>query len=502
MMTQRSTLTFVLALAAALPIACSGGDDDDGTVIKPPRDGGMVERDGGDVTGRDGGPRDGGATPRDGGMTPRDGGSAAVCGNGICEPGENAVSCAADCAGGPCPRGTEGCACSSSFTAGDMAYAQDDCADTAHLCIPWDTLSGNMMLTGPLQSCVQPCTNDSECGNNANGTGRRCVNMDITGIAGAPDIGSVCVDREADLDQICGGSRNTTSVVTDVNVITGMEMVGCANDATCLFNVGLNPDEGVCTQLCGAGRPMCPMEAPYCNPGLINLGDGEMAGVCNVAQLGFGAFCDFTDDPNGAGFTAFCDQGGAADLACLNLRPINIPAGICIEECNVGGTGMDDPCVSTDATNPVECVVLDAMTGDGVCIHTNAPGFPDMCPGAGAFNLGRQGFGVVFGQSQIPASWCVPRLGPTVAPSALSSVGQLSLQGGNCQATPLDGFRCPEPSLCVGDGQGGGLCIVGCELADGAGTCAADLMTIGVANTGATCIMTGTSTVVGLCGGD
>ena len=68
----------------------------------------------------------------------------------------------------PCTDGEEGCECTSSITA--LPFLQDDC-QAGLVCIPWDALSGRTDLTDAFQTCVKPCTTDTECG-----TGRVCTN--------------------------------------------------------------------------------------------------------------------------------------------------------------------------------------------------------------------------------------------------------------------------------------------------------------------------------------
>ncbi|MEQ8273592.1 MAG: hypothetical protein RMA76_07225 [Deltaproteobacteria bacterium] len=546
-----------LAFTATFALACSGNDRGDDDPLQLPRDSGEVERDAGSVVRdggnnrdagdtrdggsfrdggqrdggatRDGGPRDGGSlrdsgssTPRDGGVPPPDAGAPGFCGNGICEDGtngtpnlgENFIVCPADCSPPvACPPGQEGCPCTSSFVPGATAYAQDNCA-TGDLCIPWDALStvpGG--LTGPVQSCVSPCVVDADCGVGPNGP-RFCANLDVL-VTNGPPVGTVCVDRIAGIDEFCGGSRNTTPRLSGATNVTGSEMVGCPGDARCLFGAvsTFDPDEGACVQFCGAGLPQCDPTVPYCNPVDFPLGSrvgtstvgtstagATNVGFCNVAQLGFGSLSNLTESPDVAGFASLCDAAAPADLVTLDLNVIAIPGALCVEECNQGGTQPDSPCVTVDANNPVVCAVLDFATGDGICIHSNASAFPDTCQGVGAYGLGRQEFGVVFGSAQIPASWCLDRMPPALTPGALSSAGALTSPGDNCGAIGLDFLRCPEPAFCAGNGAGGGVCLAGCAL--GGTTCAASLTTLGSPAANATCTMIGIGGTEGVCGGD
>jgi hypothetical protein len=100
----------------------------------------------------------------------------------------------------PCLNGTEGCECTSTLMMNDTMFKQDDC-ETGLLCIPWDIVAGRQMdVTGPVHSCVKPCTNDSDCGAN-----RFCNNNGFFNAESG--AASYCVDRVAEVDEFCGGSR-------------------------------------------------------------------------------------------------------------------------------------------------------------------------------------------------------------------------------------------------------------------------------------------------------
>ncbi len=458
--------------------ACSGSDDD---LVGAP-DGGR------------GAPAMDAQPARDAGF------EGSYCGDGTCDPDESWVSCGVDC---PilhhCVSGEEGCGCTSSFARGDAAFARDDCIDSDNLCVPWDVLSGRgMEVMIPAQSCVKPCTVDADCGRTDDGAPRACTAVEIPG---APiQLGSICVDRVAELDAFCGTSGNTTVLVTTegARVHTPEALVGCAPDAVCLLNTfdTLNPDEGVCVQACGRAEDApCPAASPYCNPVGLEIGTST-AGLCVPHRRGFGAWCDL-DDPERGGFATACDAAGPARLQCLDLNVIGIPAGVCFEECNEGGADPDDACDATDPDQGIACQVLDPTTGDGVCVHTDVALDRDTCAGLGTEGEGRVGFGVVFGDERIPARWCVDRFAPSLAPARFDASGAIVTTGDFCGENPLDAYHCPEPSLCSSDG----VCFVGCALAD-ATYCDGALATLGQTSTTATCFMTNTSTVVGVCGGD
>ena len=483
-----------LTMVGALAFGCSGDDGDDDT-INPIRDGGPT-------TQIDAGPRDGGSTNS--------------CGNNICEDGTNGtqdlgesfINCAQDCdRPDPCPDGTEGCECNSNFTPGDTAFMQEDCIDADNLCIPWDTISErgaeNML---PSQSCVKTCVNDADCGMNDDGSARRCVNMDYQG-ASIP-IGSICVDRVAELDAYCGGSRNTTLHVTNdgATVHTGDEMVGCGPQATCWFGLGstfaLNPDEGICLQLCGgAGLPACEAAFPYCNPGFAEVMTSTGAvevGICSSAQRGVGSWCGSEDDDK-AGLSELCDfsDDTVGDVRCVGL---GLPLGMCMELCNADANPAVN-CQNTDATQgPLYCVDDLLNDGDtGICFHPNCDDSPDTCEGAGSDGNGRFCLSLTAEGDGL----CGDRLDPVHAtPGTLDTMLGIT-NGDDCNADDMGFARCPEPTRCVTTAQSGeGSCFVGCATADGPSYCETELTDLGVGTTNATCAAVFMDTSVGLCAGD
>lgn len=324
--------------------------------------------------------------------------------------------------------------------------------------------------------------------------------MDVPGAS--PAVGKICVDRLAGIDAFCGGSKNAEVLITTegAQVRTPSEQVGCADDAVCVFNVldTLNPDEGVCLRPCGRdGDEECPPAFPYCNPVGV-LVDTSTAGLCSERRIGFGSLSAYRVGPHRAGVVTACDAA-APELVTLDLEPIDIPAKLCVEMCNEGGSQPDVACVSTDATNPVVCRVLNANTGGGMCVHTNAGAFPDTC-GDGTSASGRGAFGVEFGQQDpIPAAWCVDRFEPALAPSALDLAGEVIVDGHICDGG-VKPFFCPEPTHCQAIDTRG-RCLVGCALGGEPTYCERTLRALGLPAGDARCLMTGTSTTDGLCGG-
>ncbi len=462
-----------IAPALSLALAACAGDASD--LVPPPRDGGV----------RDAGFRDAGF-------------ERPYCGDGICEDPERFVSCPADCFGHPyCMDGVEGCDCSSSFTLGDDDFVQDNCADADNVCVPWDLLSGRGIdMAFPAQTCVKRCTRDADCGHNDHGGPRRCVDMDVPGVAAR--VGSICVDRIAELDEPCGASLDNAihTATPGGRVRTPDEQVGCPRDTVCLYNANdtFEPDEGICVQPCGRpGDARCEGAYPYCNPGVLEIGTATV-GACG-RRLGFGAWSLSTErEPR---FTSLCDRGGPASLIPFSLSPLGIPASICVEECSVGGAEPDRACASTDPTNPVVCRVLAPDIGDGLCMQSGVDLALDTCGGRGVYGLGRVGFGVTFGAAQIGVQWCVDRL-PEPLRAAVVSAGRVVVGAGDdCAAAPLDAFRCPEPSLCTPSGE----CVVPCTLQGPPSDCVDALAMVGQTSSTAACVVAGTSTVVGVCGG-
>ncbi len=445
------------------------------------------------------------ASPHDAGAPDagaRDAGRAPVCGNGICEAdaGETYLSCIQDCrghddfCGGP---GTEGCDCNSSFEPDDTAFAQDDCLEADMLCVPWDRIAPRDNVVLPLQTCVRTCEHDTDCGTNDDGSGRHCVEQSLELFGVEARIGRICVDHLAERDEYCGASK-TTDVRIDAEgaeVKTSDDIVGCEDDAVCLLDPvrTLNPDEGVCAHLCGRpSDPPCPSRAPYCNPNQLVVGTST-AGLCTRGRLTLGAPCGAQGSRDHAGFDRRCDVDGPP-LTCRAMEPSG-PT-ICIEACDARSAAG---CASTDATNPVECVEVDALSGEGVCTHTRVSNHPDTCDGDGAFEHGRVGYFVQ--TASVSLAWCVDRLPSTYVISAVDLAGERVLEGDNCRTSPAGRFRCPEPMACIGV-EGDGVCLLGCDPSGDPNYCGVGLPALGITSTTTACVRTSTASDDGLCGSD
>lgn len=415
--------------------------------------------------------RDAGASLRDGGLGVRDGGvrrdaGPSVCGDGLCDSaaGESFRTCPADCERGPgdCPAGTEGCACSSSWTPDSPAFARDDC-DPTLVCVPWDDLSGRgPELTGSVQACVKPCTADAECGPN-----RRC--SDAFELPPGQTT-RICVDRLAEDDAYCGGTRASTSRLPGVRLRTPRAMVGCRAGATCFVSLAddTHVDEGICLERCTPGQASCPRALPYCNP---VLADGF--GVCSEGPLRPGAWCGPASDAH-AGYTARCAQSTDADIVCVGL---GIERGLCMEICN-----DNSGCRTPSPENPYYCVEGLLQNGDGICMSSGCDNFPDTCTGSGSTGAGQFCLELTEDRDGL----CVDRLRPPLAATGLDGFGMVVAPGDDCQVGELAFAQCPEGTMCIGVSAGSGVCAAGCSL-NQAGACGPLLMSLGLPAQDAVC---------------
>ncbi len=456
---------------ALLALACADGVD-----LDPERDGGTPP-----VVAADAGPRDAGPSCGDG-----------VCNNG-CQGhddlGERFVNCPSDCfPHDDCGPPAVGELCHASFTAADPVLRRDDCGETDNVCVPWDAIAGRAgEFTTPLHTCVKTCVEDRDCPFD-----RACARVQVPGATA--DLVAICVDELAEVGAHCivtqGQELRTPEGEFAYPKYTD-RIVGCEDGARCLVGVGsARPDEGVCALPCGdPDDAACPSRFPRCARG---IGTSTQS-ACVAGPLQLGALCDIEEGGRRSPLFTACDATGPAVLRCLPLP--GFPAGVCVEDCGPG-----DPCVSTDVTNPVECRVVDAATGEGVCVHTNTDGPPDPCAGPGAYGHGRITTRVTLGADAVVASWCTDRIDPALTAGAISSVGRTRSLGEDCRRRPLDPFRCPAPTRCI-EREDQSQCLVDCALDDGS-ECGEVLERIGLPYGRAACVSTGTSTVTGVCGGD
>ena len=390
----------------------------------------------------------------------------------------------------------EGVTCTSSFMAPSTTFLRDNCA-AGHLCVPWDTVYPNASLTGPVESCVRPCSVDADCGQNTNGTPRHCVESGFVAATGAARI---CVDTLAPPDRFCGFSRRTVSLQPQVAMQTGTQMVGCSGGTTCQvgFFGDVHVDEGVCLAFCSTSAN-CPASLPYCNPDVFP-GVGQSVGVCSDVQRSAGSLCG-SSNPADLGITSRCDTSptAGANLTCLpgtaGVIGVDLPTGlgICASICN--GT---NPCNGRDpvlGATTCSSLYLTGVAGQqfGIC-SAGCTAFPENCGGTGSRNAGR----FCGGPGVLGSEICIDVQPPTLVPgSIVNGVASMTV-GDNCLAgtSPLS---CPVGAQCyVTNGSAPrGACFYGCSRARGAtNVCNGFLGT-----TTATCAdVFPSSSAIGLCG--
>lgn len=392
----------------------------------------------------------------------------------------------------PCTDGEEGCECTSSITA--LPFLQDDC-QAGLLCIPWDALSQRTDLTDAFQTCVKPCTTDTECG-----TGRICT--DAFGFGATSGAERICADAPGGIDEFCGGSRQTVSVVPQVNKET-TQITGCPTGSQCLIGTfsDIHVDEGICLSFCQDDTE-CAAPTPYCNPRLFTstATATPFIGVCSERAIGAGSFCG-SQDPDKLGLTSRCDTSEAACGPNQASCPvcIGLPAGfapdglgVCTPRCSA-----TVPCRDNENGLPQNCI--EGFLGsqpDGVC-SVGCTNFPENCSGPGVNNLGRTCVtGLAIGQD--PFNFCTDRYGPALVAATVDSAGQLVSEGDDCLADPnnFSNFRCPQGALCLDDGNGAGLCLYGCGRVNPADATICDT----VLTQTATCAPIFQDQTVGVCG--
>lgn len=396
----------------------------------------------------------------------------------------------------PCTDGEEGCECTSSITA--LPFLQDDC-QAGLVCVPWDNISGRTNLTGAFQTCVKPCLVDSECG-----TGRVC--SDSFGLGATSGAEKICADATAGIDQFCGASRQTVSVVPMVNKET-TQITACPTGTECTLRTfgDVHIDEGICLTFCQDNSD-CAAPTPHCNPRFFtsNSTTTPFIGVCSEGSFGRGALCG-TPEPGRLGLTAQCDTSeatcGANNANCPVCFAgtlsglVNLPEGVgaCLSRCSLA-----QPCETEAGLN--ETCIPDIFNAEpaGLC-SVSCSNFPEDCPGDGAAGNGR----TCVGGLQIagePLSFCLDKAaGTPLVAATLNSAGQITSEGDDCfgDIDAFSAYRCPRGASCLDDGQGAGLCVYGCGRTTPAG---GDICRTAVSQT-ATCAATFTQDLtVGLCG--
>lgn len=369
----------------------------------------------------------------------------------------------------PCPIGTEGCGCTSTLGPDDMAFKQDNC-EAAMLCVPFDLISGRQDLTGPVQSCVKPCSTTADCG-----SGQTCVD---TGYGEATMANRICVDRVAGFDEACGFSRGLTSRVPDVTLNTSGEMVGCAEGYSCTIGTfgDLHPDEGLCIAFCEEGDT-CPAETPYCSPGVFSRtstsGEQIPVGACSVGKFTQGSICGSTN-PDKFGVTARCDtsEDTPENTFCIPIGGLTPDGqGICMTICDDGADF--GPCQGSEPDGTEQfCSGPFFTSGAGVCT-AGCTNYPDRCSGDGEFGNGRFCMAYLGDDDGNTVGVCMDRRDPILRPATFDAAGNAVSQGDNCFAAggSTAFTQCPNPGHCeiVDFQQGIGLCVYGCETATSTG---------------------------------
>ena len=367
--------------------------------------------------------------------------------------------------GGQPPLPSDGLACRSSFTSTSTFFARDDC-EVGQLCIPWGMLAQDQRLTGPVQSCVRPCTVDADCGQNSDGSNRYCVNAGFTRESGAERI---CVDALAEPDRYCGYSRLTTSQIPGVAIRTPGGMVGCRPGMDCIqrFFNDVHVDEGVCTKLCTDSSDCIGTGLPHCNPAAVQEpfnGVPVDVGICSDRVRGIGALCG-TDDPSSTGYSTRCDTSNQTPpgTMCvpgqLNTLGLELPEGlgVCGTVCNA-----ERPCGSDPALGPMTCSDLFlTLAGEsiGLC-GSDCSNFPESCLGPGGRGAGR----FCGPAAAAGAQFCIDVEPPTLQPGEIVNGVRNEAVGDNC-LSGANVLSCPQGSTCISNTEGTrGWCYFGCSL--------------------------------------
>ncbi|MEL7368239.1 MAG: hypothetical protein AAFN74_04960 [Myxococcota bacterium] len=366
--------------------------------------------------------------------------------------------------------GTEGFACDSTFTPEDTTVRQDNC-DPGLLCMPWDELSGNPLLTGPVQSCVRPCDVDQDCGTNDDNSPRFCVETIFNEASG---VGRICVDELSEAGGFCGLSKLAPSQFPNVPLRTLGRQVGCTEDADCridLFSNLVHPDEGVCVRICDSDDE-CAAPTPFCNPGAlqgVQNGEPVAIGLCTDRPRGVGSLCG-TSDVTNTGLTSGCDTSSTAVATeCIRnpaITGVPVPdgLGVCTPVCNDElACELVDPVLGETTCSEPFITFGTSTVAFGVC-GNGCTQFPDTCG-----DMGGQGAGRFCDGSPVPGSlFCVDVIPEPLTPGMLvDSTPDLNV-GDNCvSATEPLALSCPAGSSCYIVNAAGtqGRCFFGCSRA-------------------------------------
>jgi len=307
--------------------------------------------------------------------------AASVCGDGVCDAGEDAASCPEDCLpvcgngvlepGEQCDDGntTGGDGCSAtckieSFCGDGLCQRGEDALSCPEDCLP---VCGNGVLepgeqcddgnTTKGDGCSATCQVESFCGNGLCETGEDPLTcpQDCPGVCGngVLEPGEQCDDANTKNGDGCSATCQVESFCGNGLCESGENALNCPQD---------------CPAVCGDGV----LEAgEQCDDGNTANGDGCSAG-CALEVLCGNGVCDASEDP------LSCPQDCAAVCGNGTLEPG--------EQCDDGNTTSGDGCSAT-------CQV-EQFCGNGLCEHGEDPLIcPEDCRavcGNGAVEPGEQ----------------------------------------------------------------------------------------------------------------
>jgi hypothetical protein len=412
-----------------------------------------------------------------------------------------------DADAGPITDALEGEACTASTDATSTALAQDNCA-AGLSCVPWDEYLIAFLTTPPpeitpgsIQSCVQLCEEDTECG-----TGRFCSRSQLLGTA----LGNVgmCVDEIGGIDEACGESKLSTRLIRnqDGQLIDRLKddpsvMIGCEEGLSCQHAIlNSHPDEGFCQEICATNADCTNDDNDTCFEGLFNGGEG----YCGKEDPRHGRYCGEIDP--GDKILRLATGCGFEDVACLTLNGQETPdgnIGVCFELCSQADNQCDKT-VDGDLGQG-ECFVDENNANNGICISNcglelgsaiNLAGTPELCPTGQFCSAWNVPVAQNFTVNGVPT--CQDYLEPRIARTEFDDSGNTTTLGGDCGGGGFDAFRCENGHTCLDSGQANpaAICVPRCDLRQAGADAACETV---VGAVGSVCGETTTSTIVGIC---
>ncbi len=325
-----------------------------------------------------------------------------VCGNGLCEAGEDA-SCAADCARvcDPASRRCDGAVLVVCAADGE-SEARTDCAASGEVCSGGQCRPANVCGNGVCEAGEEACSQDCQavCGN-----GRCDNNEEVScprdcvvcgdGTCGAGEIEScpqdcgICVPSKKEclgkILRVCNANGTAYDDVDCAGLGLSCARGDCVEPNVCGNGI-CDPDESEascerdCAEVCGNGRcgglevfETCAIDCdPVCGDGTCE-GDEDSLG-CSfdcLATCGNAACDGLEDRDNCPRDCGFCGDGACQDGAeSASLTP---PAGqeSCVVDCVITGCQRDSDC-----DDKVGCTANQCLNGS--CIYTADD---DLCVG-------------------------------------------------------------------------------------------------------------------------